>query len=99
MFHYQAQTDIIGYAIRKSQWLRILREFPNFKVQVKQKLFAFYMTQIYQPLKEQRLADIEFYKRRKDYVQLYSVQDFDKEELLTLLDNIFIENSKFRMRN
>ena len=32
MFHYQAQTDIIGYAIRKSQWLRILTEFPNFKV-------------------------------------------------------------------
>ena len=31
-------------------------------------------------------------------MQLYSVQDFDKEELLTLLDNIFIENSKFRMK-
>ena len=57
------------------------------------------MTQIYQPLKEQRLTDIEFYKRRKDYVQLYSVQDFDKKELLTLLDNVFIENSKYKMRN
>ena len=57
------------------------------------------MTQIYQPLKNQRLADIEFYKRRKDYVQLYSVQDFDKRELLALLDNIFIENSNFRMKN
>ena len=86
---------MICYAIRKKSWFKILKEFPVFKVYVEHKFFSFYLMQIYQPLKLLRQSDIDFYKRRKDYVQVFALKDCEKFEMLDLLDKIFMDDTEY----
>ena len=58
MFLYIASSYLTGQSIRKENFISIMKEFPEFKHQIKSKVWTFYSQEIYRPLNKLKNYDI-----------------------------------------
>ena len=67
IFLYRAKTDMVCYAIRKANWIALMKEFSIFRNDIAAKFFQFYYLNIYSPILKRKQQDINFYDKRRDY--------------------------------
>jgi len=66
-FIYKTITDLKGIAIRKTSLKLILEDFPDFKIQMKNKFWTHYSQEVYQPLKKCKNIDMLDFNYREDF--------------------------------
>jgi len=67
IFVYKVHSELKGYALRRKEWYKIMKSFPDFHKIIKQKTLRHYFDNIYRPLMKQKNIDIKDYEERNDY--------------------------------
>lgn len=96
-FIYQAHNTMLGQAIRKEHFKKLLKKFANYRNQLKKKFFSHYSQHVYQPLMNRKQRDVFDYNYRSDFKQVLYLKHQDNNLIrectfLTYLDLRGIED-------
>lgn len=67
IFIHRTFSECHGYSIRKSNWKKIMDEFPDFFSILKRKVLYEYITKIRKPILQFKEKDIKHYDKRSDF--------------------------------
>lgn len=92
---YRARTNLKGFFVKKIDILALLKNFPDFMTEVKQKITVDYIKML-SWLNFQKKQIVEHYDYRADFKQVLVLKDYDMNLLPSLLKGTFI---RFEDRN
>jgi len=66
--------------VTKIRWLKLIDEYPTFRMEMKRKFLQFYFREVLKPVLRSKRKDIARFQRRNDFDQMLMLKDnYDKE--------------------